>query len=151
MFNPNSSNPLNINNPQNNPVPNIQDQENQAMISKINLNLNSFDMRNPKGLIKQNVKNDIGLNFKIIGNNFSRNIQQPGPEKIYFLSHNLRSEFEKKNKNELKFEDYLPKFNAQKFEQITNNILKREKDFYKDFVEINGNFGINDLNIVNNI
>ena len=151
MFNFRPQDQPNIQNQQNNPVPNIQDQENQNILSKINRNLNSFDMRNPKGLIKQNLKNDMGLNFKMMGNTFSRNSQQTAPEKLYFLSHNLLSEIEKKNKQEFKYEDFSPKFNAQKFEQITNKILKREKDFYKDFVEINGNFEINDLNIVNNI
>ena len=151
MFNQRPPNQPSILNQQNNPLPNIQEQQNQNILSKINNNLNSFDMRNPKGLIKQNVKNDMGLNFKFVGNNFSRNSQQVPIDKIYFLSHNLLSDIEKKNKDELKFEDYFSKFNAQKFEQVTNNILKREKDFYKDFVEINGNFEINDLNIVNNI
>ena len=145
------SSPQNLNIQPNNPAQTTEDKENKIIIETINNNLNSIDMINPKGLIKQNVKNDLGLNFKIFGNTFLRETQISPPEKIYFLSHNLRSNFEKKPKEEIKVENISSKYKAQNFEQISNNLLNKEKDFYRDFIDLNGNIGINDINVDNNI
>ena len=135
----------------NNPVQNAQDQGFQDIISKINQNLKSIDMLNPKGLIQQNVKNDLGLNFKMFGNSLSRNTQISPPENIYFLTHNLRSGLEKAKKEPVNSEDFYSKYNMQKFEQISRNVLNREKDFYREFIDLNGSIGIKDLNLENNI
>ena len=134
----------------NNPNLNVKGEDNQEIISKINKSLKSIDFINPKGLIKQNVKNELGLNFKIFGNTFSRNIQVSPPENIYFLSHNLRSGLEKGQKEQIT-EDFYSKYNVQKFEQLSRNLLNREKDFYREFVDLNGNIGINELNLENNL
>ena len=152
MFpNPNPVNQPNLSNPQNNQNQIIQEQEKRNLAIKINSNLKSFDKINPNGLIKENAKNGLGLNFKIFGNTYSRNSQISAPEKIYFLSHNLRSDFEKRKKEQINVEDFSAKYSLPKFEQISNNVLNREKDFYKEFIELNGNIEINDLNVVNNI
>ena len=148
---------VNINPPINNPPNNAQNSKildnNKALYEKINKDIKSFNMNDPEGLIKQSLKNSFGLNFKKFKNNFetNRNTQSLPTEKLYFLSHNLLSNFEK-NKKEISNEDFLSKYNnAPKFEQVSYNILMREKDYYKDFIEVNGKIGINDLNIVNNI
>ena len=136
---------------QNNPQQNNQDQENHNLALKINTQLNTFDLNNPKGLVKQSLKNCLGLNFNNFNNTYTRNILNFGPEKIYFLTHNLRTNFEKDKKVPSPFDDLISKYNAAKFEQISNNFLSREKDYYKEFVEINGNIGINNLNNIHNI
>ena len=143
MFNPNPNNPLN--NLQNN-----QEQDNK-IYEKLNKDIKSLNKNDPQGLIKQTIKNTFGLNFQKFKNNFTnRNTQILPTEKLYFLSHNLLSGFEK-NKKQISSEDVLSKNNGQKFEQVSNNILMREKDYYKEFIEVNGNIGLNDLNVINNI
>ena len=138
-------------NPPNNPLQNNQDQENKNIVIRINTNLKSFDEKDPQGIIKQSLNNCLGLNFKKFNNSYSRNTQNSAPEKLYFLSHNLRTNFEKDKKGHFNLDDLISKYNAQKFQQISNNILNQEKDYYKEFIEINGNIGINNLNIINNI
>jgi hypothetical protein len=138
-------------NPPNNPLQNNQEQENKNIVIRINTNLKSFDEKDPQGIIKQSLNNCLGLNFKKFNNSYSRNTQNSAPEKLYFLSHNLRTNFEKDKKGHFNLDDLISKYNAQKFQQISNNILNQEKDYYKEFIEINGNIGINNLNIINNI
>ena len=60
------SSPQNLNIQPNNPAQTTEDKENKIIIETINNNLNSIDMINPKGLIKQNVKNDLGLISKFL-------------------------------------------------------------------------------------
>ena len=133
------------------PQLNAQDEKNQNLAKQINTQLNSFDLNNPKGLVKQTLKDCLGLNFKNFNNTYARNNHNFGPEKIYFLSHNLRTNFEKDKIIKSDFDEFASKYNAPKFDQISNNFLSREKDYYKEFVEINGNIGINNLNNVHNI
>ena len=152
-FNPQ---PPQQNQPQINIIPQNQSQnqrnpeeEYKNLSSRINNQLKSFEFENPKGLIKQSLKNTLGLNFSNFNNNYSRNIHNFGVDKIYILSHNLRSNLEKNKIPNPNFD--FSKINAQKFEQISNNILSREKDIYKQFFEVNGDIGLNDLNNINNI
>ena len=125
------------------------DEEFKNLTSRINNQLKSFEFENPKGIIKQSLKNTLGLNFSNFNNTYSRNIHNFGVDKIYILSHNLRSNLEKNKIPQQNFD--FSKINAQKFEQISNNILSREKDIYKQFIEVNGDIGLNDLNNINNI
>ena len=135
----------------NNPQPNAQEQGNKNLALNI-AQPKSFDLNNPQGLVKQPLKNTLGLNFKNFNKSYtSRNIHNFGPEKIYFLTHNLRTNVEKKKKVQSNFEDYISKYNAAKFEQISSDFLSHEKDYYKEFVETNGNIGLNNLNNINNI
>ena len=136
---------------QNNLDPNQRkrEEEYKNLSSKINNQINSLDLENPKGLIKQSLKNALGLNFNNFKNTYSKNLHNLGVEKIYFLSHNLRSNLEK-NKIPQQNLDFS-KFNARKFEQISNNILSKEKDFYKEFIDINGDIELNNLNNIENI
>lgn len=151
MFSNIKLNLQNLQNQPNNNIQNNQDQENKNIVSKINTNLKSFDENDPQGIIKQNLNNCLGLNFKKFNNSYSRNTQNSAPEKLYFLSHNLRTNFEKEKKEPLNLDDIISKYNAQKFQQVSNNIMAHEKDYYREFIEINGNIGINILNVVNNI
>ena len=124
------------------------EEEYKNISSRINENINSLDVENPKGIIKQSEKNTLGLYF----NNFknpSQNAKNFGPDKIYILSRNLRTNLDKNNIHPQNFD--FSKFNARKFEQISNNILSKEKDFYKEFIEINGDLELNNLNNINNI
>ncbi len=135
---------------QNNQNPNQAriEEEYKNISSRINENINSLDVENPKGIIKQSEKNTLGLYF----NNFknpSQNAKNFGPDKIYILSRNLRTNLDKNNIHPQNFD--FSKFNARKFEQISNNILSKEKDFYKEFIEINGDLELNNLNNINNI
>ena len=116
-------------NPPNNPLQNNQDQENKNIVIRINTNLKSFDEKDPQGIIKQSLNNCLGLNFKKFNNSYSRNTQNSAPEKLYFLSHNLRTNFEKDKKGHFNLDDLISKYNAQKFQQISNNILNQEKDY----------------------
>ena len=136
---------------QNNLDPNQRkrEEEYKNLSSKINNQINSLDLENPKGLIKQSLKNALGLNFNNFKNTYSKNLHNLGVEKIYFLSHNLRSNLEK-NKIPQQNLDFS-KFNARKFEQISNNILSKEKDFYKEFIDINGDIELKNLNNIENI
>ena len=152
-FNPQ---PSQQNQPQINIIPQNQSQnqrnteeEFKNITSRINNQLKSFEFENPKGIIKQSLKNTLGLNFSNFNNTYSRNIHNFGVDKIYILSHNLRSNLEKNKIPQANFD--FSKINAQKFEQISNNILSREKDIYKQFIEVNGDIGLNDLNNINNI
>jgi len=97
-FNPQ---PPQQNQPQINIIPQNQSQnqrnpeeEYKNLSSRINNQLKSFEFENPKGLIKQSLKNTLGLNFSNFNNNYSRNIHNFGVDKIYILSHNLRSNLE---------------------------------------------------------
>ena len=134
---------------------NIQNQRNSIeeeyknLTSQINKQIKSFDVKNPKGIIKQSMKNALGLNFNKFHNSYSRNLNNLGIDKIYLLAHNLRSNIEKNNDSQQNFD--FSKLNARKFEQISNNILGREKDYYKEFIEINGDIELNDMNKINNI
>ena len=144
---PSQMNFLQNNNIQNQRNPDIEEYKNLS--SQINKQLNSFDVQNPKGIIKQSVKNALGLNFDKFNNSYSRNLNNLGINKIYVLSHRLRSNIEK---NKVPQQNYdFSKLNAQKFEQISNNILGREKDYYKEFIEINGDIELNDMNKINNL
>ena len=80
---------------------------------------------------------------------YSRNLNNLGIDKIYLLAHNLRSNIEKNNDSQQNFD--FSKLNARKFEQISNNILGREKDYFKEFIEINGDIELSDMNKINNI
>ena len=149
MFNNNQSI---FNQQQNNLSQNINNEEqNKRLASNINNKVNSFDYKNPYGLIKQSIKNNLGLNFKNFNNSYARNVQVSDPTKTYFLTHNLRTNLEKDQTEIIKFDDLLPKYNAQKFEQISNNFLSREKDYYQRFVEINGNISMSNIDNINNI
>ena len=136
---------------QNNQDPNQRkrEEEYKNLSAKINNQINSFDLENPKGLMKQSLKNALGLNFNNFKNNYSKNLHNLGVDKIYILSHNLRSNIEKNKVPQPNFD--FSKFNARKFEQISNNILNKEKDFYKQFIEINGDIELNNLNNIDNI
>ena len=109
---------------------NIQNQRNSIeeeyknLTSQINKQIKSFDVKNPKGIIKQSMKNALGLNFNKFNNSYSRNLNNLGIDKIYLLAHNLRSNIEKNNDSQQNFD--FSKLNARKFEQISNNILGRE-------------------------
>ena len=134
---------------------NIQNQRNSIeeeyknLTSQINKQIKSFDVKNPKGIIKQSMKNALGLNFDKFNNSYSRNLNNLGIDKIYLLAHNLRSNIEKNNDSQQNFD--FSKLNARKFEQISNNILGREKDYFKEFIEINGDIELSDMNKINNI
>ena len=134
---------------------NIQNQRNSIeeeyknLTSQINKQIKSFDVKNPKGIIKQSMKNALGLNFNKFNNSYSRNLNNLGIDKIYLLAHNLRSNIEKNNDSQQNFD--FSKLNARKFEQISNNILGREKDYFKEFIEINGDIELSDMNKINNI
>ena len=134
---------------------NIQNQRNSVeeeyknLSSQINKQIKSFDIKNPKGIIKQSMKNALGLNFNKFNNSYSRNLNNLGIDKIYLLAHNLRSNIEKNNDSQQNFD--FSKLNARKFEQISNNILGREKDYFKEFIEINGDIELSDMNKINNI
>ena len=125
------------------------EEEYKNISSRIFENINSLNENNPKGIINQSLRNILGLNF----NNFENSNSQKGPnfgiDKIYMLSHNLRSNLDKHNIRPQNLD--LSKFNARKFEQISNNILGKEKDFYKQFIEINGDLELNNLNNISNI
>ena len=102
---PNSLFNLNPNQPQNQPAqnqpqssifnPNPNQQPNQRnqeedyklLSSRINNQLKSFDSENPKGLMKQSLKDALGLNFTNFNNSYSRNLHNLGVDKIYILSH----------------------------------------------------------------
>ena len=134
---------------------NIQNQRNSIeeeyknLTSQINKQIKSFDVKNPEGIIKQSMKNALGLNFNKFNNSYSRNLNNLGIDKIYLLAHNLRSNIEKNNDSQQNFD--FSKLNARKFEQISNNILGREKDYFKEFIEINGDIELSDMNKINNI
>ena len=139
--------------PQNN-IPqqnNNKEEENKLIAMKINNDINSIDVKNPQGLVKQSVKNALGLNFKNFNNSYARNVQISDPSKTYFLTHNLRTNLEKDKKDQLNTYEFLSKYNAQKFEQISNQFLSKEKDYYQQFIELNGKIGIDNLNNINNI
>ena len=136
------------NNPSFQPQRNL-DEEYKNLSLQINTKMQKLDRENPKGLVKQSLKNALGLNFNNFNNPYSRNLQNFDVEKIYFLSHNLRSNLEKNKIPQPNFD--ISKYNARKFEQISNNILGREKNYYKQFIEANGSIGLNDLNNINNI
>ena len=152
LFNPTQiqnqpqSNIFNPNQPQN--QGNLEE-EYKNLSSRINNQIKSFDLENPKGLIKQSIKDTLGLNFTNFNNSYSRNMHNFGVDKIYILSHNLRTNIEKNKIPQPNFD--FSKINARKFEQISNNILGQEKDYYKQFIENNGDIGLNDLNNINNI
>ena len=143
--------PNKINFPNNQPTQPQKNLEEEYKIlsSKINTQMKAFDQDNPKGLVKQSLKNILGLNFNNFNNPYSRNLQNFSIDKIYVLSHNLRSNIEKNKIVQPNID--ISKYNVPKFEQISNNILGREKDYYKKFIEVNGNIGLNDLNNINNI
>lgn len=152
MFGGINNNPSIINPQQNNPPQNNNEEEEKKRLAlKINNQLNTFDFKNPQGLIKQTLKNTLGLNFKNFNNSYARNVQVSDPAKTYFLTHNLRTNLEKDQTERIKVDDLLPKYNAQKFEQISNNYLNREKDYYQRFVEINGNISMSNISNINNI
>lgn len=152
MFSGFNNNQSNFNPQQNNPPQNNNDEEEKKRLAlKINNQLNTFDFKNPQGLINQTIKNKLGLNFKNFNNSYARNVQVSDPAKTYFLTHNLRTNLEKDQTERIKVDDLLPKYNAQKFEQISNNYLNREKDYYQRFVEINGNISLSNISNINNI
>ena len=152
MFGIPNNNQPSFNPPQNNPPQNSNEEEKKKTYAiNINSKLDSFDFKNPHGLIKQTIKNALGLNFKNFNNSYARNVQVSDPTKTYFLTHNLRTNLEKDQTSRIKVDDLLHKYNAQKFEQISNNFLSREKDYYQRFVEINGNISISNLSNINNI
>ena len=152
MFSGFNNNQPNFNPQQNNPPQNNNDEEEKKRLAlKINNQLNTFDFKNPQGLINQTIKNKLGLNFKNFNNSYARNVQVSDPAKTYFLTHNLRTNLEKDQTERIKVDDLLPKYNAQKFEQISNNYLNREKDYYQRFVEINGNISLSNISNINNI
>jgi len=152
MFSIPNNNQPSFNPPQNNPPQNSNEEEKKKTYAlNINSKLDSFDFKNPHGLIKQTIKNTLGLNFKNFNNSYARNVQVSDPTKTYFLTHNLRTNLEKDQTSRIKVDDLLPKYNAQKFEQISNNFLSREKDYYQRFVEINGNISMSNLSNINNI
>ena len=136
---------------QGNPQPNQLNpsEEYKNLSSKINTQLNSFDVQNPKGIINQSLKNAVGLNFKKFNNSYSENLHNLNVDKIYLLSHNLRSNIDKNKIPQQNFD--ISRFKAPKFEQISNNILNKEKDLYREFVEKNGDIELNNLNNINNI
>ena len=138
-------------NPNQPPNPNQSNPEEdyKLLSSRINKQLKSFDSENPKGLIKQSLKDTLGLNFTNFNNSYSRNLHNFSVDKIYILSHNLRTNIEKNKIPQPNFD--FSRINARKFEQISNNILGQEKDYYKQLIENNGEFGLNDLNNINNI
>ena len=129
----------------------VQFQDDKHLAIEINKKISSFDLNNRQGLVKQSLKSGLGLNFQNFNNSYVRNIQNFGPEKMYFLAHSLRTNLQNEKKDQFDFNDYISKYNAGKFEQISNNILGREKDYYKEFIEINGNIGINNFNNIQNI
>ena len=136
---------------QSNPQPNQLNpsEEYKNLSSKINTQLNSFDVQNPKGIVNQSLKNAVGLNFKKFNNSYSENLHNLNVDKIYLLSHNLRSNIDKNKIPQQNFD--ISRFKAPKFEQISNNILNKEKDLYREFVEKNGDIELNNLNNINNI
>ena len=138
-------------NPNPNQQPNQRNQEEdyKLLSSRINNQLKSFDSENPKGIMKQSLKDALGLNFTNFNNSYSRNLHNFSVDKIYILSHNLRTNIEKNKIPQPNFD--FSKINARKFEQISNNILGQEKDYFKQFIENNGDIGLNDLNNINNI
>ena len=142
--------PPNSNNQQN-PLQNQKNYEDyfKKLSSNINNQIKSLDVKNPQGLNKQSLKNALGLNFTNFNNTFSNNSHHFDIPQLYMITHNMRLNLEK-NKNPRQNYDYS-KINAQKFEQISNNILGNEKDYYRSFIQKNGNFGANDLNDISNI
>ena len=139
IFNQNQNQPQNQRNPE---------EEYKLLSSRINNQIKSFDSENPKGLMKQSLKDVLGINFTNFNNSYSRNLHNFSLDKIYFLSHNLRANIEKDKIPQPNFD--ISKIN-RRFEQISNNILGQEKDYYKQIIENNGDIGLNDLNNINNI
>ena len=136
---------------QNNPNANQPnpEEEYKKLSSRINNQLRSFDVQNPKGIFNQSLKNTIGLDFNKFKNSYSKNLHDLSLDKIYILSHNLRSNLEKNNIPQPNFD--FSKLNAPKFEQISNNILSKEKDYYKQLMDVNDDIELNNLDNINNI
>ena len=154
MLNPNNNESFhNLNIHPINPLQNVQI-ENRNEINQIKDNIKNIDEKNNLPIkIKQSIKASLGLNFKKFKNSFSNNISNFSPDKLYFLAINLKSRFEYKNKNKMNIGEYISKYNAQKFELISNNILSKERDFKREFIEENNILKnkIDNLSIINNI
>ena len=154
MLNPNNNESFhNLNIHPINPLQNVQI-ENRNEINQIKDNIKNIDEKNNLPIkIKQSIKASLGLNFKKFKNSFSNNISNFSPDKLYFLAINLKSRFEYKNKNKMNIGEYISKYNAQKFELISNNILSKERDINREFIEENNILKnkIDNLSIINNI
>ena len=130
-----------------NPNQNNQDQQIINLASKIN-SLNNFDFKNTKGLIKQSLKDTLGLNFRKINakifNTSNYNINSI--EKLYFLSKNLRDDLENSSQNnQNNINEYLTRtgYNPQKLDRVISNVMSHEKDYYTNFSQLSGNLNNN--------
>lgn len=144
--------------PQNGGIPNINPNivnnpnsfDAQKFTQELNKKSSEFDFLNPRGFIKQSIKNIYGVDFQRHNNTYNRNTSNFNLDKLYFLTHNLRSNMEKNakkinNSPIVNIEDINSKYNTQKFEQVFNNFLIKEKDYYREFEDKFGKIEYNNL------
>lgn len=136
--NQNQNQNQNLNQNQNN-----KDQQITNLATKINT-LNNFDFKNSQGLIKQSLKDALGLNFKKINSKVfnTSNYNINSIEKLYFLSKNLRDNLEQSSQNnQNNINEYLTRtgYNPQKLDKIIYNTMNYEKDYFSNFSQLSGN------------